>query len=349
MSDEQPVESTEPVDSQQPVESAPEVASEQSAPEQPQSPNYWDTFKNLPDYQGQDDEQVARNIYQALQRERAATRALSQYSQVLPHANEYLQNKPQYEAWLKSREEEQAKANEPPPPQKFWNPPEVKENYRRYLIRDENGREMIDPNAPIEARNALMERQAYTEDFARKFLDNPEEALGPMVEQYAERKAQEIIESRLAEQEKQSYVQQVEQENSDWLFDSETGDATPAGLLVHKYIEEAVQLGLQTPEERWNYAVSKTERDVALQRIEELEQLIQSSRQPQQEAPPTQAQPPQQPPRDTAREQMEYLRREASRRPSRSAGTAANDVRVPRQKKSFTEMLQDDASSRGLI
>jgi len=352
--------------SSQPVsqpQSAPQQSqgSPQSAPQQSQQPmGYWDRFKTLPEFQGQDDRAIASRLYQAMEREKVASQALAQYQQVLPYAQEFLSNRREFEAWKKSQAQPQqtAPVTEPPKP-KWWNPPEVREGYKRYLTKDEDGREVIDPSAPLDARHSLIEYQQYKADFARKFLENPEQALGPMVQDLAAKQAQEIFQQTMEQKENESFVSQIEEENQDWLFDKETGNVTPEGLLVHKYIEQARDSGISGPKARWDYAVAMTERDMLAQQFDQQQkyqgQVQQSAQQfmaqQSQAQRPAAPQPPapQQPQPDVAHQNMQYLRREASRNPSRSAGTANNDTRAPKPKMTFEQILRGDASSRGFI
>ena len=333
--------------------------SQQSAPQSQQSGGYWDRFKTLPEFQGQDDRAIATRLYQAMEREKVASKALAQYQQVLPYAQEFLSNRREFEAWKQS----QAQAQQPPAPAqpekaKWWNPPAVREGYKRYLTKDEDGREVIDPSAPLDARHSLIEYQQYKADFARKFLENPEQALGPMVQDLAAKQAQEIFQQTMEKKDNESFVSSVEEENKDWLFDKETGNVTPEGLLVHKYIEQARDKGISGPQARWEYAVAMTERDMLAQQFDQQQQYqgqVQQSAQQfmaqQAQVPKPVAPQPPEPPRqpDVAQQNMQYLRREASRNPSRSAGTANTDIRAPKPKMTFEQMLRDDASSRGFI
>jgi hypothetical protein len=343
-------------------QSAPQQShpSQQSAPQSQQSGGYWDRFKTLPEFQGQDDRAIAARLYQAMEREKAAAKALAQYQQVIPYTQEYITHRPEFQKWRQSQAQQAAQQQQAAQPQqaKWWSPPEVKDTYKRYLTKDENGREVIHPDAPIDARNALLEYQNYKADFAHKFLANPEEALGPMVQEMAAKQAQEIIQQTMTQKDNESFVSQVEKENEDWLFDKETGNVTPEGLLVHKYIEQARDKGISGPQARWEYAVAMTERDMLAQQFDQqqqqqgqIHQSVQQFMAQQAQAPrppaPQQPVPPRQP--DVAQQNMQYLRREASRNPSRSAGTASNDPRAPKPKMTFEQMLRDDASSRGLI
>ena len=345
------------------VDSQPESGQEiQEAPQQTQETNSpWDAFKRLPDFQGADDRAIAARLYQAMEREKAASRALAQYQQVVPYAQEYLPYRREFQEWLKTRGSNQAQPQSAPvqaaPAQKpkWWNPPQVRDSSKRYLVKDEDGREVIDPNAPITAREELAEYQQYKADFARKFLEDPEGALGPMIQDMAAKQAQEIVSQQFEKVENENYVNSIEEKNRDWLFDSQTGNVTPEGLLVHKYIEEARERGINGPQQRWEYAIAMTEREMLAQVFDET-QAFQASPQPApvpQFAPPPPSPAPAPQPKqaqpDLAQQNMQYLRREAARNPSRSAGTASNDPRTPKPKRSFADMLTEEASSRGLI
>jgi hypothetical protein len=338
--------------------SAPPTPAPDSSPASAPQETYWDRFKTLPEFNGQDDRAIASRLYNALEREKVAARALAQYQQVMPVAQEYLANRPEFEKWRMTQQQQaQQAAQQQAPPQKpnWWNPPQVRDSYKRFLTKDENGREVIDPNAPLGAQEELYEYQQYKADFARKFLEDPQGALGPMVENLAKQQAEQIVRETLESRDNEGYVTQIEKENSDWLFDSETGNVTPEGLLVHKYIEEARSHGIQGPQARWNYAVAMTERDLLAQQFdsgqrqqkEQVRQSLQQFMQEQARPTPTPAPQPQQP--DVANQNMQYLRKEASRNPSRSAGNAANEPRVAKPKMTFDQMLREDASSRGLI
>jgi len=351
--DSQPVEESADI---QPQQDSQPVDNTASIPSQPQ-PSAWDAFKKLPEFQGQDDRAIAGRLYQSMQREQAASRALQQYQQVMPIAQEYLANRKDFDAWRQSRSQQAPQQQQPQPEKpRWWSPPEVKETYKRYLTKDENGREIIHPDAPIDARAALEEAQQYKADFAKKFLANPEEALGPMVQDLAAKQAQQIIEETMKQRDNEQFVDSLEKSNADWLFDPETGNVTPEGLLVHKYIEEAKSLGIANPKDRWEHAVGKVERDLLARWFDSQSRQGQAPQYQQQypqyqQAPPVAPPAPQQPPAQPglAQQNMEYLRREASRNPSRSAGTTNTDPRAPKQKMSFEQMLSQEASAKGFI
>ena len=331
--------------------SAAEVAApHQQAPAEPQFGvnEIWGAFKGLPQFQGQDDRAVATGLYEALQREQAASRALQQYQQIIPFASDYLRYKEPFEQWMQQRNAppQQAPQAAPQQPQEnpWWNPPQLKDSYRQWLTRDENGREIIDPNAPLDARSALTEHLAYKADFAKKFLENPESTLGPMVEKVAVQRAEQIVQDRIQRMRDEDFVTSLERENKDWLYGPD-GNASPEGLAVQKYIQDARSLGITGAKARWDYATRMVERDLMLFN---LQQQAQQPQQPQYQQAPPQAMQPQLPADNAAQRNMEFLRQQAMRQASqRQSGTT--DARVPSKPMTFAERLAANLKTEGLI
>lgn len=323
----------------------------------------WDAFKNLDEFRGQDDLAIARRLYASMEREKAATQALQQYQQYIPYAQQYLQNREPFERWLSSQREQPAQQSAPQPVEKttaaeamrkWWNPPEVRESYKQYLVRDENGREVISQDAPLDAKHSLYEYQKYKADFAQKFLTNPEEALGPMIQEIAQQQAQQIVQSQFQEMQEQQYVSGLESENKDWLYEADGTTPSPEGLAAQKYIEQAARLGIGTPEARWEYATAMIERDL-LDRLRGFQQQN-AQRSAFEGALPQQASaaamPQEQVPAPTndaatqAQKDIEFLRREASRNPSRAAGSS--DPRTPQSPLTFEQRLAKQLARDGL-
>lgn len=339
--------SSAPVEqSQSAPEQSVQEAPQSSGPEPSQVADYWSAFKQLPQFAGQDDKAVATTLYQAIEREKAASQALQRYQQMMPVAQEYMRNRQEFDAWRQAKAQQAHQSQQvEQQAKKWWNPPEIKDSYKTWLTRDEQGREIIHPDAPLEARTALLERQQYAADFARKFLENPEQALGPMFEEQVNARVQQAIEQYGMQQRDEGMVSRIEQENAAWLKDEE-GNYTPEAESVRQYIDQAAADGIQGVEQRWQWAKTALERDVLLDRVNRLEAQVSNAGAPHAEQP---APVPPPPAENTAQRDMEYLRREASRRPSRSAGSAAAEGSVPRPRRSFSEMLTETASNNGML
>ena len=306
----------------------------------------WNNFRTMEQFQGQEDAVIAQRLYEAMQREEHASKALQQYQSAVPVVQDYLNNRNEYEAWKASQSQPQQQpqpqaAPAPQQEQSWWNPPTLKDSHKRYLTRDENGREVIREDAPLDARAALEDYMTYRADFAQKFLDNPEAALGGMVEKIAAQRAESIMEARIGQLHEEQYVTGLEAENKDWLYD-EQGNVSAEGLAVQKYISDAKSIGINGPQARWDFATKMVERDLLLQAMQ---------RQQQQQQAPAPQQPVQQAPQQQqsdAQQNMEYLRNQAMRTASqRSAATTT--ARVPEKSMTFNERLLAAAQDQGMF
>ena len=311
----------------------------------PAQQDVWSAFRGLPEFQGHDDTAIAQRLYSAMQREEAAARALQQYQSIIPVASEYLSNRELYEQWKSAQNAPQQQAPQPQAApqarqeQSWWNPPQVKDSFRRYLTRDDSGREVISPDAPLDAKAALQDYMEYRANFAQKFLDNPEQTLGPMVERVAIERAQAIVEQRFQQMQNESLVGQLEQQNKDWIYD-QNGRVSAEGLAVQKYIQDAKALGINGPQARWDYATRMVERDLLLANMQQWQQ-------PQQ-APQAQMPVAPQPQPTAAQKNMEYLRQQAMRTPSQRPAVTT-DARVPSKPMTFEERLLASAQDQGLL
>ena len=339
-----------------PEQEVAEPEAEQPAPQPNPEQSIWSAFRTLPDFQGvQDDREIATRLYQALEREKQASHALAQYREFMPVTQEYLQNRPEFEKWLASRSQppqQQPVQQQTPEPKRdsWWNPPQLRDAYRRYIVKDESGRDSVHPDAPLDAKHAIAEYMQYRADFAEKLLTDPEQTLAPMVTRLAQEQAQALMDARLQEISRHQFVSTLEEKNRDWLYD-ETGNVSPEGEAAHKYIEQAKSMGISSPEARWTYALQMVERDLLHQaRSADASWAQQQAFQqqlPQQahSAPPAPAPTPRQ---SSAEANMEYLRRAASRTANR-AGVTTNSPEAGRRGLTFEQQLRQTLEGDGLI
>jgi hypothetical protein len=319
-----------------PVDSAPA----QSAPA-PQSESFaspYEAFKFLPEFQGQDDLAIAQNLYRAFNGYGETQRQLQQYQSLIPHTTEYVANREKYQQWLAAQQE----ASKPKPAEqpKWWNPPSVEDTYKNYIIRDpQTGKEVIDPNAPFEAQQALRKYQDYTAQFARKLVTDPESTLKPFVEQVAMQKAQELVQQHLGQYQAQNFVTDLERQNADWLYD-QNGQVSREGQAIQAYIQQASQIGIADPKARWQYATGMLQRDLLNLRYQQMQAAPTQGHAPAQPAPQAPVDP-------VAQQNMQFLRERATRTPNRSAGTT--EPRAPRQRMSFEDRLKGQLVTDGVI
>ncbi len=328
-----------------PVSEAPEAAAPVDAGHESPSSGFsspYEAFRHLPEFAGQDDLAIAQDLYRSKQGYLESQRVLSQYQNLIPQANEYLRNKSEYEKWQAAqREAAQPKPAEKP---KWWAPPSVEESYKSYIIRDpQTGKEVIDPNAPYEAQQALRKYQDYTANFARKFVTDPENTLKPFIEDVAMQKAKELVEQHLGQYQAKNYVQDLERQNADWLYD-EQGNVTREGQAIQAYIQQAAEFGIQSPDARWKFATGMLQRDLLNIRYQQMQQPAPQMGQGYAEPVAPQAPAPADP---VAESNMQFLRERATRTPNRSAGTT--EPRAPRQRMSFEERLRGQLVNDGVI
>ncbi|NBW19127.1 MAG: hypothetical protein EBR82_65240 [Caulobacteraceae bacterium] len=327
-----------------------EDAAEEASGEEAAPVEVWSHFRQLPQFNGQDDNAIAGRLYQALQREEALSRQLQQYRSVIPVASEYLANRPSYEQWRQSQQQAQGGQQQPVPqakPQEEpspWTPPKLKDSYRQYLVKDENGRDVISPEAPLDAKAALQEHMAFRANFAQRLLDNPEETLQPIISKMARQQAQELFTTEMGRMQEQSFVDRTLEENRDWLYaNGKDGDASAEGLAVQKYIEDMKGYGVQGAETRWEMAKKLLERDVLEAHARNLEDTLKAL-----QGQLAGARQVQQQPTADARN-MDYLRQQAMRSASRGGSVSTTDSRKPQKPMTFADRFRNDLSEAGYI
>lgn len=330
-----------------------EEYSDDEAEQDPVTDSIYSAFQTIDEFKDLDQRAVAERLYRAYQQEKESATALQQYQEVMPIAQEYLTNRSDYEKWKASQNQppQQPQAPQPPPPEEkkdgWWNPPKLEDKHRRFITKDENGRDVISPDAPLDAKIAIEDHFSYRQNFADKFLTNPEEALGPMVQEMASKQAAAIVNQQMEEAARHQYVQSVEQANKDWLYD-ESGNVSREGELTKKAIEQAASMGISSPEARWEYALQVVEADLMRRTLEA--QKSQGQQAQFEDALPAAAPEVEAPEREPTQAEatLDYLRRAASRTPSR--GNAQNNAPQERQRGlSFEEQLKATAEQMGLM
>jgi hypothetical protein len=311
----------------------------------------YEAFRHIPDFQGKDDLAIAQDLYRAHTERQELARQLSQYQSLIPAVQEYLPHQREFQAWRQS----QAEAARPKAPEqpKWWNPPKVEDSWKSYIVRDpQTGREVISPDAPYEAQQALRSYQSYTADFVRRFASDPESTLKPFVEQVAVQKAQEMVQNHLNQYATTNYVQDLNRQNSDWLYENKNGQQqiSQAGQAVQHYIQEAASMGIQSAQDRWRYATGSLQRDLLAMQYQ---RATSGQGVPQQFAPQQAGQQIPQAPAGVqqadaaAARDMQFLRERATRAPNRSGGTT--EPQAPARRQSFNDRLRSQLEHDGVV
>lgn len=296
-----------PVDDSPETTSAPQIVDNSPEPQAQPQGSVYDAFKSLPEFRGQDDIAIARNLYQTYQGFGQAQQQLRQYQE---YASEYARNADQFRKWQAAQQQAQPQPQKP----KWWDPPQVKDEWKQFIVRDpESGREIIAQDAPLDAQSAIKAYQAYTAQFAKKFVTDPEGTLKPFVEDLVSQKAQEIVQQQLGNYTAQNYVSSLEQQNSDWLYNPD-GSISNEGRTIQHYIDQASRSGIADPQARWVFATSMLERDLLNMRYQQM------MAQPPM-APPMEPQAPA--PSPVEQSNMQFLRERATRAQQERWGNGA--------------------------
>lgn len=152
---------------------------------------------------------------------------------------------------------------------KPWQPPVEypADAERRYLERDESGGVKFKDGTPAEARAQIERYVAYRDGLVEMFATRPdqfiEKVLIPLIDERSKGVIEPFYNERTAEQQAQSYYEQVAEENRDWLYAKDprtnqpTQQLTERGKLFDQKIAYYAQFGM-SPQE----AVRLAKRDV---------------------------------------------------------------------------------------
>lgn len=220
------------------------------------------------------------------------TQQNQQLSQLAPHAQRYLQHAQAFEQWQSQQAAQQpaAPANQPP---KLWNPPEWRPEWNALLTRDSTGNVSVVPGADPSILSKYQAYSTYQRTWATKFLENPEQMIGSMVEGRAKDLASQVVQEQLAKANQEREAHEYLSRNSGWLFQSDaqgrqlrnqaTGQPllSPAGQRFYQHLQAAQQMGMPTPAQA-NYAE-------AMLRSELAQQHMAAQQQPAAPAAPAQA------------------------------------------------------------
>lgn len=207
---------------------------------------------------------------------------LQQVAPLLQYGREYLSRMqdPEFAQFTSQRQARSMQPAEPAKPKNWWAPPEynpaLADRYRE--VDPATGQVRWKDNTPLDVRNSHDAYQTYVQNWAEQLVRDPVKALDGFRQQVLD-EAKSIIrqdfEQTQQQQTHQQFIQQVEQQNQDWLYqrDPRTGDVIRSfdgspvpsawGQRTFEYLEQANQYRIPTPEARWEYAMARIRADYA--------------------------------------------------------------------------------------
>lgn len=211
-----------------------------------------------------------------------------QMEQLAQYGNEWLQFQNskeynQYQQWLRQNQpQQQAQPG-------WWNPPlkqpEYEQAVNRWMTQDPvSGQRVPKPGAPASIVSKINEYEGYTQDWANKFVHNPQDALKDPVREMA----QAVIREEFQRQQVHNASMDVVKRHENWLFhrDPQTGvplynQYTPQGIAFWNAVKEGERMGITDPYNLEYFALTKL--------TAQSQQFQQPQQAPQQQPPKNQA------------------------------------------------------------
>ena len=252
-----PTSQTPIADAVQSASASPAPAAATPAPAEFQSLQDWYKEQGLDlGQQFQSDEEMAR----------ALADAYKSRNQPDPYVQQFQQYQPQFFQWLSEQQKQAAQPAETPTGP--WAPPATRDEVQRYLSTyykqdPQTGQLQAQPNTPLEVRNKVEGYSTYISDWQHRLQHDPQNALGPLV--------QEMVKPLLAQAQEQARDEMAAQEmvrrNEAWLYQSDptsgkiTLDArgqrvlSPEGQRFAQLVGEANNYGIRGTANQEHYAL----------------------------------------------------------------------------------------------
>lgn len=190
---------------------------------------------------------------EALRRQQEELKTLAQYG------NQYLQQ----------LQQPQQQQQTPQQPDSWWSPPQVDtELLSRFRVTDAEGRMQWRQDTPPEIRAQAEAHERYLEQWAERLVREPQKVLPEIIEKEFDRLFEERYSQRVNQEYTSQRLQQIQQENAEWLYEKDprsgqvarnpdgTYRLTPAGQAALHFANEAeTDYGIQDPDKQWDFVM----------------------------------------------------------------------------------------------
>lgn len=237
-------------------------------------------FENL-----SDPAEAQRRVVEAIQlRNQQLAHWQGQAQQMEQYARAYaqLQQDPRWQAFQQQQVPQQAQAAQAQAAAEhvWWKAPQVDlgllEQYREEQVDPLTGQKKLawKPETPVEYRQNVEAYTRHLKQWQDDLVTRPHEVLPKIIEAEVMPLVERMFQQREQQQQTQQFVQQVNENNADWLYarDPVTNQflvdhqgqrvMSNEGQHVAQYISEASSIGIQDPAKRWQYATMAYERDL---------------------------------------------------------------------------------------
>jgi hypothetical protein len=229
-----------------------------------------------------DEAEARRRLVEAYRlREEQYQYAQQQAAHLEQYARQYaqLQQDPRWQAF---QQQFAAPPQQPAEPQGWWQAPQVDltllDQYREEVVgEDGKATWRWKADAPADYKQRVQEYQHYLDDWRTKLITRPHEVLPQIIEQEASRLFEQKWQERQHQLQAQTFAQEVQQRNQDWLYARDPVSNRPLvdptgnpvlsveGQRVNHYIAEAARMGIMDPQARWSYATQSLELELRRQ------------------------------------------------------------------------------------
>lgn len=180
----------------------------------------------------QTDEEALRGLVEAQSMVGRRNEEAAQWRAVQPYLQQII-----------AQRQEPAQAAQPQKPG-AWDAPAYDPIWITQVRRGEDGK----LEGPAEAIQGLERWRSWADRRGIDLLRDPEKTLGPVIEQIADRIAQQRIQQQFGNYQTQTETEQFIRDNSQWLFaggNPQSGQLTPVGQQYAQYYLAATQQGAQ--------------------------------------------------------------------------------------------------------
>lgn len=229
-------------------------------------------------------ERLLASYIDTLTRQQAMEQQYAQVAPFISYGQQYLQqmHDPAYQQFLAQKQQRTPQPAENKDKPWFSAPEYNPALVERFREIGPDGVAKWKDGTPAEVRSQYEAHQASIQEWADKLVRDPVSALKSFEEHILER-VNGSIEERLrqtqAEQSVYGRIETIKRENESWLYqrDPRTQEIlvdrsgqpafTPEGQRVIAHLQDAVNLGIQDTDARWNYAMNQVRSELILQQF----------------------------------------------------------------------------------
>jgi len=204
----------------QPQTQQPEQSSEPEVQSATETPAFLQRLSDLGFTDIADEQSAQDRLLEAYAQDRARLQEVQEQMEYLRLQQVYSQQKNQPQQAQQAPQTQVPQAPVEQQPRNYWDIQIDETRVAPWLIRDENGDAKLKPETPVDIRSQWEAREFGKQQFVQNFLNNPNAALAPILQQQQlamEQRFQELLQQKEIEQSRQTAVQEFTEKNQ-WIY-----------------------------------------------------------------------------------------------------------------------------------